>query len=127
MASRRSTRVLVLLLALCHVRSVSTVQQIRGLPTARGRPACMMATAQKGKARKGKAKPARKPASSGGFGGPRAAKIPTLTLSSGTEVPALAFGTYRTGGEELQRALRSAITAGYRHIDTASCYQNEDV
>jgi len=117
----------VLLLALCHVRSVSTVQQIRGLPTARGRPACMMATAQKGKARKGKAKPARKPASSGGFGGPRAAKIPTLTLSSGTEVPALAFGTYRTGGEELQRALRSAITAGYRHIDTASCYQNEDV
>jgi len=52
---------------------------------------------------------------------------PTLSLNTGAAMPALGFGTYRLNGEELSDALRCAIAAGYRHIDTAAGYENEHV
>ena len=54
-------------------------------------------------------------------------RAPTLSLNTGAAMPALGFGTYRLNGEELSAALRCAIAAGYRHIDTAAGYENEHV
>lgn len=53
-------------------------------------------------------------------------KAPTVKLSSGFEMPTLALGTYTSLGGEAERSVRDAIDAGYRHIDTAFVYQNED-
>ena len=56
----------------------------------------------------------------------RAAPIARMrTLNTGAAMPALGFGTYQLDGEELSDALRCAIAAGYRHIDTAAGYENE--
>jgi len=41
------------------------------------------------------------------------------------KIPALGFGTYRLNGDECVDAVRDAIEAGYRHIDTAVIYGNE--
>ena len=58
----------------------------------------------------------------------RAAPIARMrTLNTGAAMPALGFGTYQLEGEELSDALRCAIAAGYRHIDTAAGYENEHV
>lgn len=43
-----------------------------------------------------------------------------------TPVPALGFGTYRLEGDEGVAAVIDAIELGYRHIDTAKVYENED-
>ena len=56
-----------------------------------------------------------------------AAPLTTRTLNTGAVMPALGFGTYQLEGEELSDALRCAIAAGYRHIDTAAGYENEHV
>lgn len=51
---------------------------------------------------------------------------PTLTLANGEQIPQLGFGTYKSAaGEEVERAIGYALSAGYRHIDTASMYGNE--
>ena len=44
-----------------------------------------------------------------------------------TTVPAVGFGTYRTGGYECADAVKTALDVGYRHIDTAMAYENEAV
>ena len=51
----------------------------------------------------------------------------TRLLNNGTEIPSPGFGTYRLGSndEEIYRAVRHALDAGYRHIDIASMYGNE--
>ncbi|AZA13039.1 aldo/keto reductase [Corynebacterium choanae] len=49
-----------------------------------------------------------------------------VTLSDGTIVPQLGFGTYKMRGDECYKAVRHAIEVGYRHIDTASLYKNEE-
>jgi len=43
-----------------------------------------------------------------------------------TPVPALGFGTWDLRGSDCEKALESALDAGYRHIDTAEMYANED-
>lgn len=49
-----------------------------------------------------------------------------ITLSNGIIMPALGFGTYKTGNEEETiEAVKAALKVGYRHIDTASFYGNE--
>ncbi|WP_308468344.1 aldo/keto reductase [Rathayibacter soli] len=53
-------------------------------------------------------------------------QIPQYTLSDGSTLPAIGFGTYPLKGDEGVRAVASAIDAGYRLIDTAVNYQNED-
>ncbi|MBP1326904.1 2,5-diketo-D-gluconate reductase A [Leucobacter exalbidus] len=50
---------------------------------------------------------------------------PTITLSGGAEMPALALGTWPMNDAETADAVASALAAGYRHIDTAENYQNE--
>jgi 2,5-diketo-D-gluconate reductase B len=43
------------------------------------------------------------------------------------QVPALGLGTYRLDGKEGEHAISYAISIGYRHIDTAEFYRNEDI
>lgn len=57
---------------------------------------------------------------------PRPTQIPNLTFNDGTEMPQLGLGTYKLRGEECVRVIREAINLGYRHIDTASIYENEE-
>jgi 2,5-diketo-D-gluconate reductase A len=49
----------------------------------------------------------------------------TRTLTAGIEIPYLGFGTYLIANGEAATAVREAIRAGYRHIDTAEGYRNE--
>lgn len=44
----------------------------------------------------------------------------------GVKVPALGFGTWRLKGRTCRDMVRQAIGIGYRHIDTASIYDNEE-
>lgn len=49
----------------------------------------------------------------------------TRTLAPGVEIPLLGFGTYQIRQPEAASAVRTAISLGYRHIDTAEIYRNE--
>ncbi|TYV12392.1 aldo/keto reductase [Listeria monocytogenes] len=51
----------------------------------------------------------------------------TVKLNNGVEVPILGFGTYQiTDAAEAEQAVKDAIKTGYRHIDTAQSYMNEE-
>ena len=49
----------------------------------------------------------------------------TITLNNGVEMPALGLGVFQTPPDETRDAVRAALDAGYRHIDTAAAYGNE--
>jgi diketogulonate reductase-like aldo/keto reductase len=50
----------------------------------------------------------------------------TFKLSNGVGIPCVGFGTWQTpSGEVAVDSVKTAIEAGYRHIDTAAAYQNE--
>jgi diketogulonate reductase-like aldo/keto reductase len=51
--------------------------------------------------------------------------IPTLTLNNGVTLPAIGFGVFQTPPDETRSAVATALSAGYRHIDTAAAYGNE--
>jgi 2,5-diketo-D-gluconate reductase A len=51
---------------------------------------------------------------------------PTISLIHGAALPVLGFGTSPLRGREAAAAVRTAIETGYRLIDTAENYQNED-
>lgn len=52
--------------------------------------------------------------------------IDTFALANGYKIPCLGFGTWQTpDGETAINAIKTAITSGYRHIDTAAVYGNE--
>lgn len=51
----------------------------------------------------------------------------TYTLNNGSTVPSIGFGTFKASGEEVYNAVIEALRLGYRHIDTASFYHNEDM
>ncbi|MEV5451752.1 aldo/keto reductase [Streptomyces sp. NPDC052535] len=53
-------------------------------------------------------------------------KAPTITLNNGVEMPALGLGVFRSAPEETTQAVHSALTQGYRMIDTAAAYFNEE-
>ena len=48
-----------------------------------------------------------------------------ITLSNGVAMPVLGLGTWLLNDEETAEAVRCAVAAGYRHIDTAQAYGNE--
>lgn len=50
-----------------------------------------------------------------------------LELNNGKKIPKIGLGTWRiTGDEKVEDVLRKAIKLGYRHIDTAHVYENEE-
>ncbi|MXG89720.1 aldo/keto reductase [Nocardioides flavescens] len=51
--------------------------------------------------------------------------VPTITLNNQTQIPQLGFGTYQVPPEQTAEVVSQAIQVGYRHIDTAEMYQNE--
>ena len=52
---------------------------------------------------------------------------PDITLNSGTTIPQLGLGVWQATDEETEHAVRFALDeAGYRHIDTAAVYGNEE-
>lgn len=51
-----------------------------------------------------------------------------VILNNGVKMPLLGFGTYNANdSEELMRAIKESMKIGYRHIDTASFYENENI
>ena len=49
-----------------------------------------------------------------------------VTLNDGTPMPTMGFGVWQLEGDVAYTAVRRAIEVGYRHIDTASLYKNEE-
>ena len=49
----------------------------------------------------------------------------TFTLANGVEIPKLGLGTWMIDADKAEQAVKDAIAAGYRHIDTAQDYGNE--
>ncbi|MGT2425436.1 aldo/keto reductase [Amnibacterium kyonggiense] len=52
--------------------------------------------------------------------------VPTITLNNGVEIPQLGFGVFQIPPEETEAATAAALEVGYRHIDTAEMYGNEE-
>jgi 2,5-diketo-D-gluconate reductase A len=53
--------------------------------------------------------------------------VPTITLNDGVQIPQLGFGVWQVdAGTEAEQAVARALEAGYRHIDTAQMYGNEE-
>ncbi len=50
----------------------------------------------------------------------------TFPMNANTAIPAVGFGTYLISKDDAEAAIATAITTGYRHIDTASGYHNEE-
>ena len=50
----------------------------------------------------------------------------TYTLNNGLDIPKLAFGTWQIPNEKTPAAVKAALELGYRHIDTAVLYENEE-
>jgi 2,5-diketo-D-gluconate reductase A len=51
---------------------------------------------------------------------------PTVTLNDGNRMPQLGFGVFQVPNEETAAAVSAAFEAGYRAIDTAAMYRNEE-
>ena len=52
--------------------------------------------------------------------------VPNITLNNGVEIPQLGFGVFQIPPEETKAATLTALEIGYRHIDTAEMYGNEE-
>ena len=50
----------------------------------------------------------------------------TVRLSNGVEMPILGYGVYQVTPEECERCVSDALSVGYRMIDTAQAYYNEE-
>ena len=49
-----------------------------------------------------------------------------VTLSNGIKMPVLGYGVYQVTKDECERCVSDALKAGYRSIDTAQSYFNEE-
>ena len=49
-----------------------------------------------------------------------------VTLNNGVEMPILGFGVYQIPADQTEQAVSEALAAGYRSLDTAAAYQNEE-
>jgi len=54
------------------------------------------------------------------------ADVPVVMLNNGQSIPQFGFGVFLVPPAETAEAVRTALDAGYRHIDTAQGYQNEE-
>lgn len=53
--------------------------------------------------------------------------VPDIALNDGNTIPQIGLGVWQAeNGAQTQEAVESAFKAGYRHIDTAAVYKNED-
>jgi len=52
--------------------------------------------------------------------------VPTITLNDGASIPQLGFGVFLVEATEAERIVSDALEVGYRHIDTAAVYKNEE-
>ncbi|MDX6236708.1 MAG: 2,5-diketo-D-gluconate reductase [Kribbellaceae bacterium] len=52
--------------------------------------------------------------------------VPTVTLENGVEIPQLGLGVWQIEDEIVPDVVRAALDSGYRHVDTAAIYGNED-
>jgi len=55
----------------------------------------------------------------------RADPIPSLPLSSSEQIPQLGFGVFQVSPRETEEVVATALSVGYRHLDTAAAYRNE--
>ena len=53
-------------------------------------------------------------------------QVPKHTLANGVEIPMIGFGTWKLKGQQCTDLVRYAIETGYRSIDTAAAYENEE-
>ena len=52
--------------------------------------------------------------------------VPTVTLNDGNTIPQLGYGVFKVPPADTERAVGEALEVGYRHIDTAAIYGNEE-
>jgi 2,5-diketo-D-gluconate reductase A len=52
--------------------------------------------------------------------------VPTIALNDGNSIPQLGFGVFLVDPAETERIVTDALAVGYRHIDTAAAYKNEE-
>ena len=55
----------------------------------------------------------------------QATTVPDVQLNDGREIPQLGFGVFQIDPDETAEAVAEALRIGYRHIDTAEMYENE--
>lgn len=53
-------------------------------------------------------------------------QVPNIRLNNGVEIPQFGFGVFQVPPDETAQTVRAAFDAGYRHIDTAQMYGNEE-
>ena len=53
-------------------------------------------------------------------------QTPHVTLNNGVRLPIIGFGVFQIPAEQTEQAVADALAAGYRHLDTASAYGNEE-
>ncbi|WP_308280356.1 aldo/keto reductase [Streptomyces lincolnensis] len=53
-------------------------------------------------------------------------KVPPIILNNGVEMPQLGLGVWQVPDDEAEQAVTTALEAGYRSIDTAAIYGNEE-
>ena len=54
-------------------------------------------------------------------------QVPIITLNDGSKIPQIGLGTFLSSEGDVGDIVESAILEhGYRHIDTAKCYNNEE-
>ncbi|KAI0019864.1 aldo/keto reductase [Xylariomycetidae sp. FL0641] len=62
-----------------------------------------------------------------GYQSPDDSPVLTVPLNDGNEIPQIALGVYKApNGQETEDAVMAALDAGYRHIDSAARYLNEE-
>ncbi len=52
--------------------------------------------------------------------------VPVLTMNDGRTIPQLGFGVWQVSTDDIVPAVAKALEVGYRHIDTAAIYGNEE-
>jgi 2,5-diketo-D-gluconate reductase A len=52
--------------------------------------------------------------------------IPQVTLNNGVQMPILGFGVFQIPAEHTEQAVADALAAGYRLLDTAASYGNDE-